>query len=163
MLSKIDINDLVKVIVNWFDQNSNKSDIGDDKYVTIKIDGVFVGGQPATQYNGQNIYNLDNLVKYLVAGDALMKYEHGVGIDEIHCLQSSTDGEYSKLGNPVADANGTRAWCRVKFADGKLSPWVFNYGYGSASNCASNCANCCGYYVQDLAVFRASVFAAAGN
>lgn len=57
--------------------------------------------------------------------------------------------------------SGRYCYCKMTEPDISGSPWMFLYDYSNASTCASSCALNCGYRVQDNAVFRASVFAAA--
>lgn len=59
----------------------------------------------------------------------------------------------------VAD-NGQYCYCKMAEPLVAVSPWVFLYAVGSASNCASYCAYICGAYVRESSVFRASVFVA---
>ena len=59
--------------------------------------------------------------------------------------------------------SGQYCYCKMTEPNISASPWVFYYDTGNASNCASSCAVRCGDYVRVSAVFRASVFAAAGN
>ena len=65
----------------------------------------------------------------------------------------------------IESAANSGQYCYCKMTEPLVSgsPWVFNNDYGSASDCASNCASIWGNFVQSNAVFRASVFAAAGN
>ena len=65
----------------------------------------------------------------------------------------------------IESAANSGQYCYCKMTEPLVSgsPWVFGNDYGSASNCASYCAGYCGNLVQGNAVFRASVFAAAGN
>lgn len=148
------------------DEKCSETKISDTDYITINRDGVFVGGKEATEYNGQNIWNLENLVLYFIQADATMKYEHNIGIKEIHCLQSSTDGEFAKTGEPIPDKDGTCAWCRVVFDDGRISPWVFGDGYGYASDCASFCAVYCASSLRvtdsDYRAVRVALFGSVG-
>ena len=62
-----------------------------------------------------------------------------------------------------AAAGGMYCYCKMTEPYIAASPWVFTYRGGSVSNCASACADRCGTYVRGYPVFRASVFAAAGN
>ena len=62
-----------------------------------------------------------------------------------------------------ASAGGQYCYCKMTEPLVAASPWVFNVDQDDASSCASLCAYFCGGYVQDYAVFRASVFSAAGD
>lgn len=132
----------------------------DKDYITITADDVLVGGEPVREYNGEKIYNYYHLPAYFkeIRDDVA---EKRIKLLEIHCLQSLTDGEYAKTGNPTPDKNGCSAWCRCvweKDGEKHTGCWVFNYTYSSAANCALNCANACASYVRGSAGFRAAVF-----
>lgn len=129
-------------------------------YITITVDDVLVGGESVREYNGEKIYNYYHLPAYFkeIRDDVA---EKGIKLLEIHCLQSSTDGEYAKIGNPTPDKNGCSAWCRCVWEkDGKkyIGAWVFDDTYGSAADCAAGCAGRCAYYVRSDASFRSAVF-----
>lgn len=147
--------------------NAEFADIPDTAYVTIKDDDTYVGGKPATEYNGENIYNRYHCPAYLKEARDIVREEYGYELLEIHCLQSSTDGEYAKSGTPVPDSNGTKCWCRVVYKDKNgitvVSRWVFRSSYSSASVCAGYCANFCGYHVQYYSGFRSGVFGSVAN
>lgn len=129
-------------------------------YITITADDVLVGGESARKYNGEEIYNYYHLPAYFkeIRDDVA---EKGIKLLEIHCLQSSTDGEYAKTGNPTPDKNGCSAWCRCvweKDGEKQTGSWVFSRTARSAADCAYNCASRCAYYVRRSAGFRAAVF-----
>ena len=129
-------------------------------FITITADDVLVGGESVRKYNGEKIYNYYHLPAYFkeIRDDVA---EKGIKLLEIHCLQSSTDGEYAKTGNPTPDKNGCSVWCRCvweKDGEKHIGAWVFIYTYGSAANCAYYCADLCAYYVRPNASFRAAVF-----
>lgn len=131
-------------------------------YVTLTEDGCFVGGEPTTQYNGEDIYRPYLCVAYFKEARDIIREEYGYELLELHCLQSSTDGEYAKTGNPTPDKNGTYAWVRAVYKNKEdkvlSSLWAFNDAYGLAADCASNCTNYCGAYVQRYAGLRAGLF-----
>jgi len=132
----------------------------DKDYITITADDVVVGGESVREYNGEEIYNYYHLPAYFKEIRDNVA-EKGIKLLEIHCLQSSTDGEYAEKGNPTPDKNGCSAWCRCVWKkDGKkhIGAWVFNRTTDSAALCARYCADFCAYYVRDLAGFRAAVF-----
>lgn len=62
-----------------------------------------------------------------------------------------------------ATAGGQYCYCKMTEPYIAASPWVFRSDRGSASSCASDCAAYCGFNVREDAVFRASVFAGAGD
>lgn len=132
----------------------------DKDYITITADDVLVGGEPVCEYNGEEIYNYYHLPAYFkeIRDDVA---EKGIKLLEIHCLQSSTDGEYAKTGNPTPDKNGCSAWCRCvweKDGEKHTGCWVFDLTFSSAADCAYYCAGNCAYGVRDNAGFRAAVF-----
>lgn len=134
--------------------------ITDKDYITITADDVLVGGESVREYNGEEIYNYYHLLAYFkeIRDDVA---EKGIKLLEIHCLQSSTDGEYAKIGNPTPDKNGCSAWCRClweKDGEKHIGAWVFNYTRSSAAGCAYVCASVCAGSVRGNAVFRSAVF-----
>lgn len=143
------------------------TEIPDTEYVTITADDVLVGGKSATEYHGQKIFNLYFCPAYFKGARDIIREEYGCELLEIHCLQSSTDGEYAKSGTPIADSQGTKCWCRIKYKDKKgvpaVSLWVFGSTYGSTSECASGCTIYCGYYVRSRSGFRAGLFGSVAN
>ena len=147
-------------------EKNSESEISNTAYVTLTEDGCFVGGEPTTQYNGEDIYRPYLCVAYFKEARDIIREESGCDLLEIHCLQSSTDGECAKTGNPIPDKEGTFCWCRCVWQDkngvGASSSWVFYDGYGSASDCASDCAVNCASYVQDLRGFRGALFGSLG-
>ena len=145
----------------------SEPEIPNTAYVTLTEDGCFVGGEPATQYNGEDIYRPYLCVAYFKEARDIIREEYGYELLELHCLQSSTEGEYAKTGNPVPDKDGTYSWVRAVYKNkegNKLSSlWAFSADYGSASDCASNCTYGCGRYVQFNAALRAGLFGSVAN
>ena len=134
--------------------------ITDKDYITITADDVLVGGESVREYNGEKIYNYYHLPAYFkeIRDDVA---EQGIKLLEIHCLQSSTDGEYAETGNPTPDKNGCYAWCRCvweKDGERHIGAWVFNSAYSSVANCAYYCAYNCALSVRNNASFRSAVF-----
>lgn len=134
--------------------------ITDKDYITITADNVLVGGESVREYNGEKIYNYYHLPAYFkeIRDDVA---EKGIKLLEIHCLQSSTDGEYAKTGNPTPDKNGCSAWCRCvweKDGEKHTTAWVFYNAFSSAADCARDCAYYCAFYVRSSASFRSAVF-----
>lgn len=132
----------------------------DKDYITITADDVLVGGESVREYNGEKIYNYYHLPAYFkeIRDDVA---EKGIKLLEIHCLQSLTDGEYAKTGNPTPDKNGCSAWCRCvweKDGEKHTGCWVFRYTFSSAAYCANDCAAHCANYVRRGASFRSAVF-----
>lgn len=138
------------------------NDIPNTEYVTITADDVLVGGEPTCQYHGEDLYNYYHLTAYFKEARDIIRDEYGYELLEMHCLQSSTDGEYAKTGNPVADKDGTNCWVRVVYLDKnkqkQVSLWAFSRSSSSDAFCASNCAYYCGNYVQSNASLRAGLF-----
>ncbi|MBQ3785041.1 MAG: hypothetical protein II843_01440 [Alphaproteobacteria bacterium] len=134
--------------------------ITDKDYITITADDVLVGDESVREYNGEKIYNYYHLPAYFkeIRDDVA---EKGIKLLEIHCLQSPTDGEYAKTGNPTPDKNGCYAWCRCvweKDGEKHIGAWVFFYTYSSAANCAYYCAFYCAHSVRNSASCRSAVF-----
>lgn len=133
------------------------ANIPNTEYITVKANGIFVGGKPATTYRGEYICGMQD-VKNMFA----WMQEQNPNITEFHIGAFVTLGEYAKPGNPDG-AFGPNAWCRVKYKNGKLGAWVFNNAYGSAAYCAHFCAFRCAYYVRNSSAFRAAVFGVANE
>ena len=132
----------------------------DKDYITITADDVLVGGESVREYNGEEIYNYYHLPAYFkeIRDDVA---EKGIKLLEIHCLQSSTDGEYAEKGNPTPDKNGCSAWCRCvweKDGEKHIGAWVFLSTFSSAADCAYYCASDCALSVRPDASFRSAVF-----
>lgn len=143
-------------------EKHSEPEIPNTAYVTLTEDGCFVGGKPTTEYNGQDIYRPHLCVAYFKEARDIIRKEYGYELLELHCLQSSTEGEYAKTGNPIPDKDGTYAWARVVYKNKEdkvvSSLWAFYYDFGSASDCASDCTYYCGYDVRYYADMRSGLF-----
>ena len=143
-------------------EKHSEPEIPNTAYVILTEDGCFVGGEPTTQYNGEDIYRPHLCVAYFKEARDIIREEYGYELLELHCLQSSTEGEFAETGNPVPDKDGTYAWVRAVYKNKEdkvlSSLWAFAYDYGSASNCASFCTGYCGNSVQGGAALRAGLF-----
>lgn len=64
--------------------------------------------------------------------------------------------------NAITEEGGVYCYCKMTEPTLSASPWVFVGVQGSASGCSSQCAHFCSMYVQDYALFRASLFLGAG-
>ena len=131
-------------------------DIPNTEYITVKRDkngqvGIFVGGKPATTYRGEEIYEAD----YVKDVFACMQKQNPE-IEEFHIGAFETRGEYAKPGNPDG-VFGPNAWCRVKYKNGDVGPWVFVNDCGSAANCAGRCVFLCASSIRESASFRAAL------
>ena len=94
------------------------SDIPNTEYITVKADGIFIGGKPATHYRGVKIgYPKSINVNFQ---EIQKQYPN---IQEMRFLTSETGGTYNEKGDPVVK-NGPNAWACVKFNDDYVSPWV---------------------------------------
>lgn len=124
-------------------------DIPNTEYITVNKDGIFVGGKPATTYRDEDICGMQDVENMF----AWMQKQNPE-IEEFHIGAFET--QHAKPGNPNG-VFGPNAWCRVKFKNGKLGAWVFDYAYGSADICASHCAADCANLVRYSAGFRAAV------
>lgn len=145
----------------------SEPEIPNTAYVTLTEDGCFVGGEPTTQYNGEDIYRPYLCVAYFKEARDIIREEYGYELLELHCLQSSTEGEYAKIGNPVPDKDGTYSWVRAVYKNKEdkvvSSLWAFNHDFGSASNCASYCTYGCGNNVQNYVALRVGLFGSVAN
>lgn len=133
------------------------ADIPNTEYITVKANGIFVGGKPATTYRGKTIC-YSNDVRESFADIQILNET----VAELHVLSSETRGEYAEPGNP-SGKHGLNAWCRVKFENGNLGAWVFADTYSSAAVCARYCAYLCAFGVCRNSAFRAAVFGLAND
>ncbi len=130
------------------------TDTKNTEYITVNANGIFVGGKTTTTYRGEDICGMQD-VKNMFA----WMQEQNPEIEEFHIGAFETRGEHAKPGNPNG-VFGPNAWCRVKYKNGNLGAWVFNYTSNSAAGCANYCAGNCAYYVRGDSAFRAAVFGA---
>lgn len=134
------------------------ANIPNTEYITVNANGIFVGGKPAETYRGEHILFPGDVLKYFADIQKLNK-----NVAELHVLSSETSGEYAKVGNPSGN-HGRNAWCRVKFNDGRVASWVFDYARSSSANCANFCAYYCASHVRgNDAAFRSAVFGVANE
>ena len=126
-------------------------DIANTNYITINNDGVFVGGEPATTYNGKEIGFIDNT--RVCFSDIQMQNPE---VQELHVGAFETNGRFMKAGNP-SEVFGKNAWARVKLWDGRLGPWVFNMQYNTSSDCAFYCAQRCCNNVRLYSAMRSAM------
>ena len=115
--------------------------IKDTEYITIKLNGVFVGDKQTSTYRDAYIATLSPV-------DTLVQLnKNHPNVSEIHCMTSITHGTPNKFGNPLSQ-HGPIAWFRVKTVDGTVSPW---YCAGSSHSnlktywaglCEETCINC---------------------
>ena len=94
------------------------SDIPNTEYITIKSDGIFVGGKPTTTYRWIKIGSAE----YIKTAFKSIQTQYP-NIKEIRFLTSKTSGECYKTGTPVIE-NGSNLWACVMFNDGYVGPWV---------------------------------------
>ena len=143
-------------------EKHSEPEIPNAAYVTLTEDGCFVGGEPVTQYNGKDIYRPYFCVAYFKEARDIVREEYGYELLELHCLQSSTEGEWAKTGNPVPDKDGIYSWVRAVYKNKEdkvaSSLWVFRNSDSSADECAADCANYCGNYVRYYSAMRAGLF-----
>ena len=102
-------------------------DIPNTEYITVKKDGVFVGGQPAIQYRGKKMYSQSLTVTYF-----LYIQEKFPIIDEFHVLSSETEGKPYDINENPSQQDGKYIWCRIKFNNGSLGYWVRNPMWNNA-------------------------------
>lgn len=118
------------------------SDIPNTEYITINKDGIFVGGEPATHYRGEEIVRADGVRENF----ALIQQDRP-DVAELHVLSSETYCEFAGLVGVPSGNHGPNLWYRVKLNDGYVADWVFKGSYRSADSCARYCANHGSYYV----------------
>lgn len=123
------------------------------EYVTINAKGIFVGGKRAKKYRGQGMYFAQDAVNFFKDFQNQNK-----NVAELHILSSETSGTSLKSGNP-SRKHGKYPWCRVKFDNGNVGPWVpdSSYEYSSASNCAYYCVRYGALNVCQNVDFRSAV------
>lgn len=103
-------------------------------YITIKSDGVFVGGKPTAQYVNTEIRSLPDVI----SGLSHIK-NFCTDVREMHVLSSITQrGDYV-YGNPSMQ-HGEHAWCRLVFKDNRFCPWFYIAMYRSKEICVAECA-----------------------
>ena len=123
------------------------------EYVTINAKGIFVGGKRAKKYRGQGMYFAQDAVNFFKDFQNQNK-----NVAELHILSSETSGTSLKSGKP-SRKHGKYPWCRVKFDNGSVGPWVpdSSYEYSSASNCAYYCVRYGALNVCQNVDFRSAV------
>ena len=143
-------------------EKNSEPEIPNTEYVTLNENGCFVGGEPVTKYHDKDIYRPYMCVAYFKEARDIIHEEYGYELLELHCLQSSTEGEQAKTGNPIPDKNGTYIWVRAVYKNKENatveSLWAFNYDFGSAAGCASFCAYDCGNSVRTNQALRVGLF-----
>ena len=102
-------------------------DIPNTEYITIKKEGVFVGGQPAIYYRGKKMHSQSLTQTYF-----LYLQEKFPVIEECHVLSSKTEAKLYNTNEQPSQQDGKYTWCRVKFTNGKLGYWVPNLTWNNA-------------------------------
>ena len=111
----------------WMQKEYKMSNIPNTEYITIKKDGVFVGGQPATYYRGKKVHSQSLTTSYF-----LYIQEKFPIIEEFHVLSSKTDVKLYNINEQPSQQDGKYTWCRVKFTDGKTGNWIPNLIWNNA-------------------------------
>ncbi len=120
------------------------TDIPNTRYITMNKDGVFVGGEPATTYNGEKIGFFKSL-----KSDFAKIQRQVPEVQEFHAGSFEAMGIYAETGSPYGNF-GKYAWARVKLSDGRLGPWVFCDTYRSDVGCMIWCiSECCNSFQYD--------------
>ena len=102
-------------------------------YVTITINGVFLGDKLTTSYHDTE-FDTD-VVKDAMTTFRTLRNVFKYDIEELHCLASETPGIYDTAGNP-SEKPGRYIWGRAKLSNKTVSPWVYvadGVGYGTRS------------------------------
>ncbi|MBO7508992.1 MAG: hypothetical protein J6T57_01820 [Alphaproteobacteria bacterium] len=100
-------------------------------YVTLKVNGAFIGNNPATSYRGQELYPTlvrDSLIDFPILSKLY-------NFTELHCLASETQGEMDTVGTP-SKKPGQHIWARAKLSNNDITQWVYvvdGAGYGVKS------------------------------
>ena len=102
-------------------------DIPNTEYITVKKDGIFIGGQPAVYYRGQKVHSQSVTTAYF-----LYVQEKFPIIEEFHILSSKTDGKMYDMNETPSQQDGKFTWCRIKFTNGKTGYWVPNLIWNNA-------------------------------
>lgn len=128
----------------------NSEVIHDNDYITINENGIFIGGVPTLFYRDSKLIYPQDAIKTFKKIKDLAKTRNGLDVSEVHGLSSETpvDGSTGDIGNPKPN-HGCWLWYRVKFKDGKLSPWV-NASDFVGDRADGVCAACCAYFVGTL-------------
>ena len=122
-----------------------------DGHITIKSDGVFIGGKLTSQYLGNEIRFLPDVV----SGFANIQ-KASPNISEIHVMSSITErGDYV-YGNP-SNQHGEHSWCRLVFNNGRVSSWFYVSMYCSKEICAAECVSDCVNRIRYNTGFRAKM------
>lgn len=99
-------------------------------YVTINVNGIFLGDKLTTSYRGKEFES--NVVKDAMTGFEILRNVFKYDIEELHCLASETPGTHDTVGNP-SEKTGQYIWGRAKLSNNNVSPWVYvvdGVGYG---------------------------------
>jgi len=99
-------------------------------YVTITVNGVFLGDKLTTSYRGKEFES--NIVKDAMISFEILRNVFKYNIEEIHCLASETPGTHNTVGNP-SEKPGRYIWGRAKLSNNNVGPWVYvtdGAGYG---------------------------------
>ncbi len=121
-------------------------------------------------HSNESTYGITNNGEFVV--------DYGSSKGKIHgyarCSTQSGDNQNYKWTNATTmttlpDSTGQYCWCQLdgytpngQSMQSLSAPWVFNYDYGDAGDCAYSCASSCASYQQSgessLLPFRAAVF-----
>ncbi|MBQ3785258.1 MAG: hypothetical protein II843_02600 [Alphaproteobacteria bacterium] len=124
--------------------------IHDNDYITINENGIFIGSVPTLFYRDSKLFDPQYAIETFKKIKDLVKTRNNLDVSEVHGLSSETpvDGSTGDIGNPKPN-HGSWLWYRMKFKDGKLSPWV--NGADFVGDCATGiCAAYCAFYVNSL-------------
>lgn len=124
--------------------------IHDNYYITINENGIFIGGMPTLFYRDSKLIYPEEAIETFKKIKDLVKTRNNLDVSEVQGLSSETpvDGSTGDIGNPKPN-HGSWLWYRVKFKDGKLSPWVNGASF-VGGRAAGVCAACCAFYVDSL-------------
>lgn len=95
-----------------------------DYFLTINMDGVFLGNKAADAYRGEKLdkYHIQDAMKtFTVESDIVSRQQY---FSELYVMTSETSGIFSIAGNPSIK-HGKYIWARAKKLDGAVSDWTY--------------------------------------
>ena len=106
-----------------------------DYFLTINMDGVFLGNKVADMYRGEKLdkYHIQDARKsFNVENDILSRRQY---FSELYVMTSETSGIFSIAGNPSLN-HGRYIWVRAKKLGGTVSDWTYLCELKSPSDAA---------------------------
>ena len=107
-------------------------------YIAINRNGVFVGNQRATRYQGKPIAQLDKVENIFAIADSQGSIEMSCML-EIRVMLSDTKGKAFEAGKPIPAKDGAYVWIQAVTEYG-VSPWISRFSEPCYGDIASLCA-----------------------